>query len=69
MTLIHRFQHHTTQAIFAVLWAVVLLTHFNPVDKRLMQGNPANNAPRPPIVRVLAKFESLGQANFPWPDS
>ena len=53
MTLIHRFQHQTTQAIFAVLWAMVLLTHFNPVDKRLMQGNPANNAPRPPFVRLL----------------
>ena len=56
MTLIHRIQPRTARAIFAVLWAMVLLTHFNPVDKRLMQGNPANNAPRPPIVRVLGGF-------------
>jgi len=52
MTLIHRIQHNTTQAIFAALWVLVLLTHFNPVDKRLMQGNPANNAPKPAGTRL-----------------
>lgn len=64
MTLIHRFQHFNIHAIFATLWAVVLLTHFNPVDKRLMQGNPANNAPRPPIVRLWDKSTILGRPHF-----
>jgi hypothetical protein len=53
MTLIHRIQPRTTRAIFAILWAVVLLTRFEHIDQRALQGSSTISAPRPPKIKIF----------------
>jgi hypothetical protein len=51
MTPIRHTLHPITRAIFFALWAVVLVTRMVPVDARVLKGNPAQSAPRPPCPR------------------
>ena len=56
MTLSRRIRQHTTRAIFAALWAVVLVTRMVPVDTRVLKGNPGQTAPRPPCWALRRQF-------------
>lgn len=47
------FLHRIARAIFVLLWAAVLLVRCGAVDHRALQGNPARNAPRPPLAEEV----------------
>ena len=47
------FLHRIARAIFELLWAAVLLVRCGAVDHRALQGNPARNAPRPPLAEEV----------------
>ena len=49
----HLFVHRIARALFLLLWAAVLLVRCGAVDHRALQGNPARNAPRPPLAEEV----------------